>query len=104
MGTEFLPEEAKDVARWVVDHQQVGTVRVVSATAVRGEDASGEPAVLFDVVLADPEPNEETWPVEEVLALHELIDGEARERRLPLRWVVRLVPEHDVEPEQDPDE
>lgn len=103
MSTELLPEEAKEVARWA-DHQRVGAVRVVSATAARGEDASGEPALLFDVVLAGPEPDEETWPVEDVLALHERIDDEARKRRLSLRWVVRLIPERDVELEQDPDE
>jgi hypothetical protein len=104
MSTELLPKEVESLRDWVRD-QSVGTVRVLSVEAVRGEDASGEPAIFFDVVLSGPETGEETWAVEDVLGLHESIDHEARLRGLGLPWYVRIFPEHDVEAElEDPDE
>ena len=77
----------------------VGSIKVVSATVQSGEDAAGEPAVFFDVVLPTPEPESGTWPIDDVLELHDEIDRKARQLRMPSAWHVRLLPE--TEPEAD---
>jgi hypothetical protein len=98
MSSGALPAEAEELRSWT-ERLAVGSIKVLSATAQPGEDAAGEPAVFFDVVLPMPEPEAGTWPIDDVLALHDEIDRKARQLRMPSAWHVRLLPE--TEPDAD---
>jgi hypothetical protein len=93
---DVLPAEAVALRDWV-KAQQVGSLRVVSARASRDEDANGEKAVFLDVTLPPPEDDADTWPLEDVLALHEVIDRKARDLGFGLQLHVRLLPSVDTE-------
>jgi hypothetical protein len=82
MSSGALPAEAEELRSWT-ERLAVGSIKVLSATAQPGEDAAGEPAVFFDVVLPTPEPEAGTWPIDDVLALHDEIDRKARQLRMP---------------------
>ena len=62
---------------------------------------SGRSAVFLDVTLPPPDPEDGTWPLEEVLALHERIDARARDLDLELPWYVRLSPAPSGEDDED---
>ena len=101
MTADLLPVQAEDLRRWTTK-QQVGSLSVIDARARLEEDAQGDVAVFIDVVLPGPDPDAGTWPVDDVLNLHDVIDRKAQELGLTMPWHVRLLAENDVEP--DPEE
>ena len=97
---DLLPAEAEDLRRWTAS-QQVGSLAVIDARAHLEEDAQGELAVFVDVVLPGPDPDAGTWPIDDVLNLHDAIDQKARNLGLTMPWHVRLTAEDDVEPDRE---
>jgi hypothetical protein len=68
----------------------------------RDANSAGEAAWFFDVVLPDPDPAEETWPVDDMIDLELAVGDEALRRGLAWPWYVFLTPETD-EPQADED-
>ena len=101
MSSDVLSEEAERLRAWIAD-LRVGTLAVQSASVHAGDDASGDTAIFVDLVLPSPSLEAGTWPIDDVLSLHDLIDREAKALGLQHPWHVRLYPDQDLEP--DPDE
>ena len=88
MAHDVSLDQAAELARWAVG-QQVGSIAVLDATGTVDEDVNGRAAVFVDLTLTDPLPSEETWPIDDILALHRVVDARAREMRIDW-WHVRL--------------
>lgn len=86
-----VPEVAQELRRWV-EETPFGTLRPLAVSAALDEDVAGQVAVFLDVTLPAPDPRTGTWPIEQVLALHESVDARAKELGLELPWYVRLLP------------
>lgn len=86
-----MSETAEALRRWV-EQTDLGDLTPLRAAASLDEDFAGHPAVFLDVVLPAPESPTETWPIKQVLSLHERINAHARKLGLELPWYVRLVP------------
>lgn len=98
-STEF-PQAAIELRVWLQDgHANSEHVRVSAVDLMWDEDAEGQPILRFAVSLADPE--QETWPVDEVLAFHRHVDDQARELALNVPRYVGV--EADGGEELDPD-
>lgn len=95
-------QAAEEVRAWLAE-QTFGSVHPVAVELRRAEDSTGEPAWYFDVVLPDPDPDEGTWPVEDLVELDRATRDEAISRGLAWPWYVQLRPETD-DPEADEDE
>ncbi|MHB1535548.1 MAG: hypothetical protein ACYC1D_13250 [Acidimicrobiales bacterium] len=100
MSPEVLSKEVEQLRAWVED-QRVGDLIVLSATATYGEDASGDSAIFIDLVLPSPTAETRTWPVDDVLDLHDAIDEKAQALGVHFPWHVRLFPDHEVEPDTE---
>lgn len=88
--------------KWIRS-QEVGSLKVLDVKTRLDEDASGQSALFFDLVLADPASGQETWPVDEVLELQRRIDDHAAEVGLEPPWHVTLLPESPGESPSDED-
>jgi D-mannonate dehydratase len=62
------------------------------------EDSEGNDALIVDVVL--PDPVGETWPLDDVLKLHRMIDDAAIDVGVPIRWIV--IPRQETQEDYDP--
>lgn len=93
---------AEDVRRWLSE-QSFGRLRPLSVDLHREESAEGEEAWFFVVVLPDPDPNEGTWPVDELSDLDRGTRDRAIEAGVSWPWYVVFKPESD-EQQEDEDE
>lgn len=100
--SDFL-EGAPELAAWCVG-QTAGVVRVVAATYGREADTDGESMVVIDLTLTDPPEDDETWPVDDTLALRRRVREKGWELLAADRLWVRLRSEHPepVDAEDDP--
>lgn len=69
---------------------RVGSLHVRGADLRFDEDAAGDQALFIDLTLSDPPTDNETWPLDEVLELHRVIDVEAVRLGLAVPWHVTL--------------
>lgn len=98
-STTSVPESAESLRQWLLSGAvDAGGLRVVDVHVVWDEDSEGEPILRFTVVLEDPD--EETWPLQSVLAFHRAVDERASESELGTAWHVAL--EAATEEEPDP--
>ena len=77
-------------------------MRVVDADC-RIEDApNGDTRVYFDLILADPASDEETWPLDDLLALQGEVDQLAVEADLNVPWQVSIGRQSPEQYDEDP--
>lgn len=93
-------DEVIEALREGVGSLRAGDYEVRDVVIERGSDSQGRDAVFLVVVLEDP--TEETWPLDDVLALLRDIDDLAIKLRVPLRWYVRM--EAATPPDFDPED
>ena len=97
--TTSVPESADALRQWLLSGAaDAGELRVVDVHVTWDEDSEGEPILRFSVVLEDPD--DETWPLDSVLAFHRAVDEHASESELGTAWHVSL--EAATEDEPDP--
>jgi hypothetical protein len=92
---------AKEIREWL-SSQTFGSLTPVAVELRRDANSHEEEAWFFDVVLPDPDPAEETWPVDDMIDLELAVGDEALRRGLSWPWYVFLKPETD-EPQADED-
>lgn len=61
----------------------------------RDEDADGNLALFIDVTLPDPNPDEETWPVEDLFRMDREVRDKALELGVAYPWYLRPRPATD---------
>lgn len=101
MAQVHAAEEKAERLRSKAERLSTESLRVLSATLRMDEDANGERAAFIELVLPDPPSGEDTWPLDEVLDLHEQIDGVARSLEVPIPWHVTLRQETVEEPDPE---
>jgi hypothetical protein len=94
----MLNDETLDKFRKRVSGLAAGGLRVQDVDFRVDEDSEGNDALFVDVVL--PDPAGETWPIDDVLELHRLIDDAAIDVRVPIRWIV--MPRQETREDYDP--
>ncbi|MEP6464281.1 MAG: hypothetical protein ABJC62_12895 [Frankiaceae bacterium] len=90
MTIRTLPEAAGRWRSWAIG-QRVGSLHVVDAAVTADEDVNGATAIFLDLTLSAVSDGH-SWPVDDLLALHDLFDNRARELELSAPWHVRLFP------------
>jgi hypothetical protein len=96
VAVDVLEEKGRELGRRLVG-QVVGSLRVLDVDVTVDTDVSEAPAIFLDLTLPDPPTGSPTWPIDDVLALHDKVDVIAGEMHLDGPWYVRLRPEHEEE-------
>jgi hypothetical protein len=82
---------------------QADGTRVVYVRLEQKEDSSGRAALFVVLVLADPPPGRQTWPVDDVIRLKRMVLDEFVEKEpdFDLPWFVEIESEHpdELDPE-----
>lgn len=87
-----VDEEVTALERWIRSLGRFGSTEVLDVAMSFDGDWQGERALFVDLTLNDPTPGEDSWPYEDVRALHMRIDDKASRLRTVERWYVRLQP------------
>ena len=87
---------AEEIREWI-SRRTFGSLSPVAVELRRDPNSTGEEAWFFDVVLANPDPAEETWPVDDLTDLALAVGDEALRRGLEWPWYVFFTPETDEE-------
>ena len=87
---------AEEIREWL-SSQTFGSLSPVAVELRRDANSDEEDAWFFDVVLPDPDPAEETWPVDDVIDLELGVRDEALRRGLAWPWYVFFKPETEEE-------
>jgi hypothetical protein len=88
-----LAEEIRD---WI-SSRTWGSLSPVAVDLRRAPNSDDEEAWFFDVILPDPDPAEDTWPVDDMTNLVLDVRDEALRRGLAWPWYVYFTPETDEE-------
>jgi hypothetical protein len=90
-----------DEVRPAVHDKRFGATHVIDITVETREDSQGEQALFFTLVLGAPPAGSDSWPLEDLRAVRDLLRGVIGEMDLPLSWYVAFEPEHpDLEDDQ----
>jgi len=95
-----VEDVARGLAGWL-SGKKFGSITVLMTNSTIGSDSEDEPAVFLDLTLSDPEPNTDTWPIEDVLTLRRQVLRKAAELQLGMRIYVRFSPATDAPQEDD---
>lgn len=87
---------AEEIREWLVS-RTFGSLSPVAVELRRDANSDGEEAWFFDVVLPDPDPAEETWPIDDIIDLQLSVRDEALRRGLAWPWYVFFTPETEEE-------
>jgi hypothetical protein len=87
-----VDEDVAALERWIKEQGRFGSIAVLDVAMSFDGDWQGERALFVDLTLSDPAPGEDSWPIEDVLAMHHVIDEKAGGLRSIERWYVRLQP------------
>jgi hypothetical protein len=87
---------AEEIREWI-SSRTFGSLSPVAVEPRRDANSDEEEAWFFDVVLPDPDPAEETWPVDDTIDLVLAVRDEALRRGLVWPWYVFFTPETDEE-------
>lgn len=92
-----------DVIRPEVQDKHVGRTYVVDVHIEMREDSQGEDALFITLVLDDPPEGYDSWPLEDLHALRDLLREVLARIEAPLEipWYLSFQPEH---PELDDDD
>lgn len=86
-AANWITDEEIEALRSRVSSLRAGDYEVRDVVAEWGTDSEGIDALFLTVVLEDPA--EETWPLDDILALHRDIGDIAIKLQVPVRWYVR---------------
>jgi hypothetical protein len=100
--SDVIPREAMQWRDQAVG-RVFGRIRIEDAGIYLDDDANGLTAVFLDLTLSNPPDGADTWPIDDVLALHDALNEDARRLRFGLPWHVRLsaVDEEPLDDEDD---
>jgi hypothetical protein len=76
-----IEQEASDLAAWLKS-LPAPPIAVLDVKASTGEDQSGDPSIFLTVTLPDPDPTNEKWDFKQTWKLRQLVQAEARRRRV----------------------
>lgn len=78
---------AEDIREWI-SSRTFGSLSPVAVELRRDPNSDDEKAWFFDVVLPDPDPAEDTWPIDDINHLVLEVRDEALRRGLAWPWYV----------------
>ena len=87
---------AEEIREWLAS-RTFGSLSPVAVELRRDANSDEEEAWFFDVVLPNPDPAEETWPIDDIIALDLGVRDEALRRGLTWPWYVSFTPETEEE-------
>jgi hypothetical protein len=81
--------------------REAGVTRILGVHTREGQDSDGESAVFVDLLLTNPPGGRETWPVDDIWTLRELVREELSGLAVEGPWFIRFAPEDagELEPE-----
>jgi hypothetical protein len=81
--------------------REVGDTRILGVHAREEEDSDGRPAVFVDLLLTNPPRGRETWPVDDIWTLREIVREAISGLAVEDPWFIRFAPEEagELEPE-----
>jgi len=89
MPRREFTEGAPELVAWCVG-QTVGSITVLAAEFTADIDHDGEAVVYIDLTITDPPAWNETWPVDDVMALRMKVNEKAADLLTADRWSVRM--------------
>jgi hypothetical protein len=87
---------AEEIREWL-SSQTFGSLSPVTVELRRDPNSDDEEAWFFDVVLPNPDPAEEAWPIDDIVDLQLSVRDEALRRGLAWPWYVFFKPETEEE-------
>jgi hypothetical protein len=81
--------------------REAGSTRIIGVHVRQGEDSDGQPAVFVDLLLTNPPGDRDTWPVDDIWTLREIVRETISGLPVEGPWFIRFAPEDagELEPE-----
>jgi hypothetical protein len=93
VATLAYSDAIERVITQLLEDPSVGSLRIVAAEGAVSSGSEGEPIIRFQVTLADPSGDEETWATDDVHRLMRRVVEAVVAENLDLPPVVELQPE-----------
>jgi hypothetical protein len=87
---------AEEIREWI-SSRTFGSLSPVAVVLRRAPNSDDEEAWFFDVVLPDPDPAQDTWPIDDIIDLDLAVRDEALRRGLAWPWYVYFKSQTDEE-------